>query len=259
MGKRSRYEPGTFCWVDLQTTDPEGAKNFYGELFGWEAEDLPAGEARVHTMLTLDGDDVASLNEMDDEERAQGVPPHWLSYISVENADETVEKARELGGTVFFGGAFDAMNAGRMALIHHPAGAYFAIRQPKDHIGAGRVNDPGCLCLNQLNTTDPEQAAEFYKGLFGWEISREVEDPPYWGITNKGCLNGGMMPAPEGVPSHWFVYFTVEDLDNSVAKVGDLGGTTMVPPMDIPPDGRIAVFTDPQGAAFALFEGETNE
>jgi predicted enzyme related to lactoylglutathione lyase len=51
MGRRERYEPGTFCWVDLATTDPAGAKTFYGELFGWEAEDMPAGEAGTYMML----------------------------------------------------------------------------------------------------------------------------------------------------------------------------------------------------------------
>ena len=55
MGKRECYEPGTFCWVDLATTDPAGAKAFYGELFGWEAEDIPVGEAGAYTMLRLDG------------------------------------------------------------------------------------------------------------------------------------------------------------------------------------------------------------
>ena len=63
MGKREHYEPGTFCWVDLATTDPAGAKTFYRELFGWEAEDMPAGEAGTYTMLRLDGErSTASTN-----------------------------------------------------------------------------------------------------------------------------------------------------------------------------------------------------
>ena len=76
MGKREHYEPGTFCWVDLATTDPAGAKAFYGELFGWEAEDMPAGEAGMYTMLSLDGDEVGGLYELDADRREMGVPPH---------------------------------------------------------------------------------------------------------------------------------------------------------------------------------------
>ena len=113
MGKRKRYEPGTFCWVDLATTDPTGAKNFYGELFGWEAVDMPAGEAGTYTMLRLDGDEVCGLYELDAGRREQGILPHWFSYVSVEDADVTARKARSLGGTVH-GEAFDVLEDGRM-------------------------------------------------------------------------------------------------------------------------------------------------
>ena len=72
MGKRDRYEPGTFCWVDLATTDPEGAKAFYSALFGWNAVDMPVGDGSVYTLLRLNGDDVAALSEMQPDMRAQG-------------------------------------------------------------------------------------------------------------------------------------------------------------------------------------------
>ncbi|HZF57385.1 MAG TPA: hypothetical protein VEZ19_02790, partial [Rubrobacter sp.] len=74
MGKRERYEPGTFSWVDLVTTNPAGAKDFYCELFGWEAEDMPAGEGATYTMLSLDGDYVGGLSAMGIKQREQGVP-----------------------------------------------------------------------------------------------------------------------------------------------------------------------------------------
>ncbi len=261
MGKRESYEPGTFCWVDLQTNDPAAAKAFYSELFGWQSEDMPVGDGTTYTMFTLDGDDVAALGDGSSEEREQGFVPYWFSYISVEDADKAASKVREIGGTVF-GEPFDVLDAGRMSIVADPTGATFAAWQPKDHIGASRVNDPGCLSLNQLNTSDPERASEFYEGLFGWEISQVAEDPPYWGMHNKGWLNGGMMNMPEGsqdAPSHWQVYFTTEDLDDSLAKIEKLGGRVILPQTDVPPDGRIAVFTDPQGAFFALFEGRVDE
>ena len=96
MGKRERYEPGTFCWVDLATTDPAGAKTFYGELFGWKAEDMPADGAGTYTMLRLDSDEVCGLYELGAEWREQGAPPYWFSYVSVEDADATVARARDL-------------------------------------------------------------------------------------------------------------------------------------------------------------------
>jgi predicted enzyme related to lactoylglutathione lyase len=189
MGKRERYEPGTFCWVDLQTSDREGAKAFYGELFGWEAEDMPAGDAGTYTMLRLDGDEVCGLYEMEPE---QGIPPHWLSYVSVEDADATASRASELGGTAF-GGAFDVDDAGRMAFVQDPTGAMLGAWQPRRHIGARRVNDPGCLGWNELQSREPQAAASFYTGLFGWETEtiEENGEPVYVTIKNGGSEGAG--------------------------------------------------------------------
>jgi predicted enzyme related to lactoylglutathione lyase len=262
VGKRERYEPGTFCWVDLATTDPAGAKAFYGELFGWEAEDMPAGGGATYTMLRLDGDYVCALYEMDAERLEQGVPPHWFSYVSVEDADATAARARELGGTVY-GEAFDVLDAGRMAVIQDPTGAVFGAWQPRAHIGARRVNDPGCLTLNELHTRDPEAAITFYAGLFGWEteVIEENGEPVYGSINNAGSLNGGLMPMTEehgDAPSYWLPYFTVPSIEGAVAKIRELDGELMAGPLDVPA-GRITVLSDPQGAAFALFEGETDD
>jgi predicted enzyme related to lactoylglutathione lyase len=150
MGKRESYEPGNFCWADLSTTDPMGAKAFYSELFGWEAEDIPPGEAGTYTMLRLDEDEVCALTELDTERRQQGIPPHWSSYVSMEDADATVARARELGRTVY-GEAFDA---GQMAVIQEPG------RRRVCGLAARRarqVNDSGCLGWNELQTRDPER------------------------------------------------------------------------------------------------------
>ena len=100
MGKLEHYEPGTFCWADLATTDPVSAKTFYRELFGWEAEEMPAGEAGTYTMLSLEGDEVCGFYEMEAEEREGSISPRWFSYVSVEDTDATASRAHELGDTV---------------------------------------------------------------------------------------------------------------------------------------------------------------
>src|SRR5437660_632531 len=119
--------PGTFCWAELATTDGPGAKKFYCELFGWEADDRPIGPDMVYTMLKLDGKDVGALFQKDDS--MKNVPTNWAQYISVTSADETAAKAQSLGGTVMQG-PFDVMEFGRMAVILDPAGAAFCIWQP---------------------------------------------------------------------------------------------------------------------------------
>src|SRR5829696_5527415 len=258
VGKREHYEPGTFCWLDLTTTDPEAAKAFYGELFGWEAEDTPAGEAGTYTMLRLDGDEVGGLYGMEAERREQGATSYWLSYVSVESADAAAARAGELGGTAR-GDAFDVMEAGRMAIIADKEGAVLALWEPRDHAGADRVNDVGCMGWNELQTRDPGAAGDFYRELLGWEIEPLEDDGRlvYTTIKNKGSQNGGFMPLAEqhgDAPSFWLPYFTVSSRDDAVEKVQELGGTLLAGPLDLPA-GRIAVLADPQGAAFAIFEG----
>jgi predicted enzyme related to lactoylglutathione lyase len=262
MGKREHYEPGTFCWVDLQTTDPAGAKAFYSGLFGWVADDMPAGEAGTYTMLSLGGDEVCAMYEMDPGQREQGIPSYWLSYVSVEDAGATAARARELGGKVY-GDAFDVLDVGRMAIIGDPEGAMFVAWQPRAHIGARRVNDVGCMSWNELQTRDPGAASKFYGGLFGWETVPIEDDGKlvYTTVKNKGSQNGGFMPLAEQhgeAPSFWLPYFTVSSRDGAAEKVQELGGALLAGPLDLPA-GKIAVLADPQGAAFAVFEGETDD
>lgn len=261
MGKRERYEPGIFCWVDLTTTDAAGAKAFYGGLFGWETEDTPIGESATYTMLRLDGDDIGGLYEMPVDQREQGVPPSWLSHVSVESADAVAEKARELGGEVL-AEPFDVFDSGRMAIIKDSVGAAFSAWQPREHIGAGRVNDAGCLGWNELNTRDPEKASGFYAGLFGWEMDPMQDDGKlaYVLIKNSGWMNGGIMPMsePGDAPPHWLPYFIVQSCDRAANTIRELGGAVLVEPFE-PGAGRISIASDPQGGMFAIFEGETDE
>jgi predicted enzyme related to lactoylglutathione lyase len=116
------------------------------------------------------------------------------------------------------------------------------------------------LCLNQLNTSDPDRAAAFYTEVLGWRIEQVGTEPaPYWGIWNGPGVNGGMMALPPGGPApHWFAYFAVDDLDAQVSRTTDLGGQVLLAPMPVP-GGRIAAAMDPTGAAFGLLEGRLDD
>lgn len=257
MGERTAYRHGTFCWADLSTTDPVAALEFYGSLFGWDSE-APVRETAAYHMLLMGDLHVGGLSALRADQRAAGVPPHWLSYVAVDDADTTAERAAALGGTVP-AGPFDVLDAGRTAVVRDPQGAHLALWQAGAHPGARLVNDPGAMCLNQLNTHDPRAAAAFYGALFGWDIARVgAGGPPYWGIQNAGALNGGMMALPAEAPPHWLVYFTTEDVEDAAGVIERLGGRVVVPPMRAGAEGRILVAGDPQGAHFALWEGRTD-
>jgi predicted enzyme related to lactoylglutathione lyase len=250
-----QYTPGTFCWTDLATTNTGAAKKFYSELLGIGLKESEA--SMPYTLLQVKGKDVAGIGELMKEQKEHGVPPHWLSYVSVANADETAKKAASLGGKILMG-AFDVMNHGRMAVIQDPTSAVFALWQPKEHIGANYVAEPGAFCWNELMTTNTDAAGGFYTKLFGWTTKVMPMGPmQYTVFENGGKPNAGMMaitPDMGPVPPNWMVYFAVDDCDARAKLAEKLGAKNLVPPTDIPDTGRFAAFKDPQGAAFAIIK-----
>lgn len=256
MAERTSYTPGTFSWVDLATTDQDGAKQFYSGLFGWVADDQPVGDGMTYSMMTMDGKPVAAIATQPQQQRDAGVPPAWQSYVTVESADAAADKATALGGTVH-APPFDVMDVGRMAVIQDPQGGFFMLWEPKLHIGAAIVNAHGALSWNELASVDVDGSAGFYRELFDWKIEPiEGMEMPYHVITTAaGTGNGGIRPAQESEPTYWLVYFGTDDIDASLAKATELGATTLMGSMDIGM-GKIAILQDPQGAVVALFAGD---
>jgi uncharacterized protein len=256
MGERTKYTPGTFSWTDLTTTDPDAAKTFYGELFGWSAIDNPVGEGMVYSMMQIGGKDVAAISAQPEQQREMGVPPAWNSYITVESADRALERATQLGATVH-APAFDVFDFGRMGVVQDPQGAFFEVWEPKQHIGASYVNAPGALSWNELATPDMDASAGFYTDLFGWKAEPfEGSEMPYMTVqTEAGAGNGGIRPRMDPEPSYWLVYFGSDDVGASLAKASELGGSTLMGPTDIGV-GKIGIAQDPQGAVFALYSGQ---
>lgn len=254
MQETPEIKPGNFCWVELGTSDSDAAKNFYSKLFGWEIQDNPMGPDMVYTMLKLGGKDVGGLYKLMPDMVEQGIPPHWLTYVAVTNADEKVEKAKAEGATVI-NGPFDVATHGRMAVIKDPTNAVFAVWQPLEHKGSGVWGVPNSACWSELGTGDTQRAAEFYTNVFGW--TTEPFGDTYTLFKNDGAGIGGtykLMPEMGPVPPHWLVYFAVDDCDAAVQKATELGAHVMKPAEEIPGVGRFAILVDPQGAAFAVIK-----
>jgi predicted enzyme related to lactoylglutathione lyase len=260
LAEATDYKPGTFCWVELATSSSEAAKSFYAQLFGWGFIDSPMGPDSVYTMLKLDDKDVGGLYQLMPDMVAANIPPHWLSYVLVENADESAEKAKSAGATLLKE-PFDISTIGRMAVIQDPTGAVFALWQSGTHSGSSVCNIPNSFCWNELGTTDTAKAGEFYTGLFGWERDVQNFGPMEYTMFKNGDRGAGGMyqitPEMGPIPPHWLVYFAVGDCDASVQKATELGATVMKPADDIPSVGRFAILIDPQGAAFAVIKLDT--
>ncbi|MGO9574627.1 MAG: VOC family protein [Terriglobales bacterium] len=257
MANIDQQPAGSFCWIELHTTDQNAAKTFYGSLFGWEAHDSPMGPNDFYTEFKLQGREAAAACTLRAEELSQGVPPHWMIYITVESADAAAAKAQQLGGKVF-APAFDFMDAGRMAVIQDPTGAVFCVWQPKKNTGIRIANVHGTLCWADLSTPDAKRASDFYSGLFGWQVAADPKDPSgYLHIKNGEHFIGGIPPAayrPPGVPPHWMAYFQVDDVDATATKAKEMGAKLRLAPMTMEGVGRFSVIADPQGATFAIFK-----
>ena len=250
MPEVSTHEPGTPGWIDIGT-DVEGAKAFYGPLFGWDTQDAgPPEQTGGYGFFMKGGKMVAGYGPQQNPG-----PPFWSTYVMVADAEATAGKVTEAGGTVVVP-PMDVMGQGHMAVFQDPQGAFFSIWQPGEHHGAQLVNEPGSFCWNELNTRDAEGARAFYPAVFGWEPQVHDDGPmPYTEWHLGGRSIAGMMPMgpqmPAEVPPHWLVYFAVGDTDATLTRVTDLGGSVMMQPMDIP-TGRFAVVSDPQGATFGV-------
>jgi predicted enzyme related to lactoylglutathione lyase len=205
-------------------------------------------------MQSIDGRHVAAISPQPQPQRDAGAPPMWNSYIAVTDADAVLDRARELGAEVH-ADAFDVFDSGRMGVVRDPQGAYFSVWQAGNHAGAQLVNAPGALSWNELYTPDIDASARFYTELFGWSTEAMQGMPmPYRTIQTEAGRGNGGITTMEGVPPVWLVYFGTDDIQRSVAQVGERGGETRMGPMDIGV-GQIAVVSDPQGATFALFAG----
>jgi predicted enzyme related to lactoylglutathione lyase len=255
MSERTSYQPGTPCWIDLGTPDQDAAAEFYSGLFGWSVvEDENAEQTGGYRVATLKDKAVGGVMKLMQE----GQPPAWSTYVSVEDADATVAKAKAAGGSVVVD-AMDVLDYGRMAFLADPSGAVFGLWQPGRNIGAGLVNEPGAFAWNELETRDPDAAKAFYGAVFGWEF--EDHDMGQMGTYTELKLGdssiGGMANisgrVPDEVPAHWMVYFAVEDADAAAEQIEAGGGQVNFGPVDIPA-GRFAMAADPWGAAFAVIK-----
>jgi predicted enzyme related to lactoylglutathione lyase len=116
-------EPGAFSWNELVTTDVDGAKAFYGAVFGWGAETHGDGPG-AYTEFTLDGRSIGGMMEKPEMMPAE-VPPFWGVYFTVTDTDAAVGRVQDLGGALVVG-PMD-IEPGRFAVVSDPTGAMFNI------------------------------------------------------------------------------------------------------------------------------------
>jgi uncharacterized protein len=254
MPNRDSAPIGSPCWADLWTSDVDGSRKFYCELFGWEAGP-PSPEFGGYFMFTRDGVPVAGGMGGTGDAPAGDV---WQVYLATDDIAKTVEAA-EAEGAQILSPPMAVADLGSQAILVDPTGAHLGAWQPGTFPGFTVLNEHGAPSWFELHTRDHAAAVAFYRSVFRWETSAvgDSDEFRYTVMRNPsgdGELAGVMDAAgflPEGVPSHWSVYWEVDDAAATVARVRALGGSVV---MDVEqtPYGRLAAVTDPAGAQFKL-------
>ena len=248
---------GQFIWYDLITPDKKAAIDFYHDVVGWETQ--PA-QGVDYTMWSNKG---APLGGVVGFGTGMGDQPAWLPYISVDDVDETAEKAKRHGGKVVHGPK-DIGEGGRYATLADPQGGTFAIYH-SPHSGNAPPFAPtvGQFSWHELATSNYKAAYDFYKALFGWDqvSSFEMGDMGTYFMYGKGSTAyGGMYdkPADMPMPTAWLNYIMVGDVQKAVDITKQKGGQLINGPMEVPGGDIVANCIDPQGAMFALHSRSGN-
>jgi predicted enzyme related to lactoylglutathione lyase len=247
----TRFGPGMFVWRELWTSDVEGARRFYGDLLGWTWKGEDMGPAGVYWLGAVGATQVCGAMAM-----PPGTPgsPAWTSYVLVDDVDAAAGLAASMGGRVL-GSPADIPGVGRFAVVADPWGAVLLPFRPSGGEGAPPQGPPavGHFCWETLVTPDALGAIAFYGKVLGMGTGRT---PNGQGMvfTSGDTPVADLQPGQPGAPSRWATYVAVEDAVASRDRAVALGGRVIVPRVDVPMVGTVAVVADPGGAALGLFQ-----
>jgi uncharacterized protein len=254
MTTRDRAPLGSPCWVDLWTSDVEGSRAFYCELFGWVAEE-PSSEFGGYFMFTRNGVPVAgAMGDMGDMKANDS----WKVYLHTDDIAKTMAVA-EAEGAALMGPSMEVADLGIQALLIDPTGAHLGAWQPGTFPGFTVLGEHGTPGWFELFTRDHAAAVAFYQSVFHWETDM-VSDADEFRYATMRDPSGegelaGIMDAtawlPPEVPAHWSIYWAVDDAAATIATLTALGGS-VIADVEETPYGRLATVADPSGAQFKL-------
>jgi uncharacterized protein len=234
-----------FCRYDLRTTDPSAAQTFYSEVVGLDFTGDPSSDEPPPLGVWL----------LHEQARARGAPPHWLGHIGVTDVDATAQRLIELGSERL-SPTLRANDGTAFATVRDPGGAVVAVRASTARPRRAPV------AWHQLHTRDLDRVWTAYSELFGWVQTEtlEVPDPAgdcrmfAWEAGGKSVGSIANTARTVGVHAHWLFFFSVPDLEATMAKVRTHGGRAPAEAITLPNGDRLAPCEDAQGAAFGLHQ-----
>lgn len=253
-------QPGAIVWRDLATEDVARSRQFYGQLFGWEFEEVER-MGRPYVLAKLGGEYVAGMMQLTDQTPSRP-DSQWLSFMAVANVDEAVAQSEMAGGRVLVP-PVTLERTGRVAVVADPQGAPIGLARltagvelPPDTPAAGR------FFWSEYLASDAGKALEFYRRLAGYtdEVTAQQSGITYY-VLRTGRPRAGLFAIPSSmtdVRPNWLPYVMVSDAAGMAARVEQLGGRVLLRPTPQARAGTLAIVADPTGAAVALQEWPIN-
>ena len=245
---------GLFEWVDVAVPDLDAGIAFYSAVFGWDAQPVDSAEGHAgYVMFYKDGQLAAGMSLLG---AGSDTPASWTSYVSVDDVGVIAARALELGAEVIVA-PMDVSDAGRMTYLRDPQGASIGFWEAGTHTGADAFNRPGFLTWNGLGSRDVPGSKSFYSTLLPeWEFHDSgTDDAPFWMIKVGDRDNAGLGALSDefspDTPTHWRVFFVVDDARTSLGVVEANGGQAIGPVVDTG-FGPVVRVADPFGAAFLI-------
>jgi len=241
---------GRFVWFEHVSADPTRAQGFLGELFNWTTRAMPT-PGGSYTLITL-GDEMIGGYPTTKAAPGKG---HWVSHLQVTDTRASAKQVASLGGKVLVEPV--DMGMGIYALVADPQGGQFALWQPAKADGTGDYKQAnGAFCWNELVSDDPDASIKFYSAIGGFTVkTQQMAMGTYHMLESDGKPRAGIMkkPMPEA-PHGWIPYVTVASADGTGDKAKKLGGAVILPPVDVPGVGRLAILADPSGATLGILQ-----
>jgi len=251
MPRTTDVPHGAPAWIDLHTTDRDGAAAFYAALFGWDVS-TPEDGAVPYVVASGGNGPVASIGPMSPDLVERGARGAWTLYFAVDDVDAAVAAVPEAGGRVVLSPGVLG-RAVRVALVCDPAGAVFGLWQGRHE--AGWVHDETRAAdWFELVGDGAMKALDFYIDALGMTVSRmPMGDDDYPMLGAAGVEYAGVDDSAPGAVA-WRVYFGVDDIDAARERIAELGGAMLTDTARFDGIGAWAAARDPQGAVFSILQ-----
>jgi len=243
---------GAPCWIEIFTSEPGPAEEFYGRLFGWTTDRSSSGYVNFYNQRRL----VAGCMRNDGR---SGAPDNWSVYLSTNDVGTTAAAATAHGGRVLVPPS-DVAHKGRFAILADIGGAAIGAWQPGSQDGFDIVGAAGEPRRFELLTRDYTASVEFYNNVFGWDtqVAGATDESRYTtlgegGDTALAEIRDATNVLPREAPSAWNVYFGVKDAAATIAHARKLGGSVATP-ISQSPYGQVAQLVDQAGVTFKIIQ-----